>query len=233
VRMMERPKRLKRLKMKILFLLLILALGSLLYAFTKDILPLFFAGDLEGIRSSLKGNEAYTYLFMLLIMVIQNTFTLIPLLLVITVNITIFGFVDGFIWSWLTSIFGAIVIYLGVKYLFQNWLTQKFNPDLVARLEREGFAYVFQARIFPFVPTSLVNILAGLGSIRFNHFLFATIFGNFIYFFVLALIPAGLLSADVDEYVLGILVLLFFALFFGFKKVYNKKKKQQGNFYRE
>ncbi|WP_052948637.1 TVP38/TMEM64 family protein [Mesobacillus campisalis] len=230
---MDRPKLTKKFNRKILFMLLILALGSLLYAFTKDVFSLFLSGDLEGIRSSLKGNEGYTYLFMLLIMVIQNAFTVIPLLLVITVNITLFGFVDGFIWSWLTSIFASIVIYLSVKYLFQNWLNEKFNSDLVARLEREGFAYVFQARIFPFVPTSLVNILAGLSSVRFNHFLFATIFGNFLYFFVLALIPAGLLSAEFDEYVLGILVLLFFALFFGFKKVYNRKRRRQGNFYRE
>ena len=81
--------------------------------------------------------------------------------------------------------------------------------------------------MFPFVPTSLVNIVAGLSSVRFWHFLLGTLTGNFIYFFVLALIPSGLLAAELDPDILMILLFLFFGLFIAGKKVYNSKRKQK------
>ncbi|MFC6601848.1 TVP38/TMEM64 family protein [Ectobacillus funiculus] len=120
-------------------------------------------------------------------MIIQNAFTIIPLLGLITINVALFGFFNGFLWSWFTSIIAAIIIFMSVRYCFQDWVLKKINPALVTKVEQAGFMYVIQGRIFPFVPTSLVNIIAGLSSIRFTHFLLGTIIGNFVYFFFCAI----------------------------------------------
>jgi uncharacterized membrane protein YdjX (TVP38/TMEM64 family) len=177
-------------------------------------------GDLQKIKRFVGDNQFFILLFSTVVMIIQNTFTVIPLILVITLNITFFGFLLGFLWSWVTSILAAIVIFFLVRYLFQSWLLNKVDEKLVEKIEKKGFIYVFEARIFPFVPTSLVNILAGVSSINFTSFLLGTLIGNFIYFFVLALIPAGFLSSSVNEYLMGGIILLILPTFY----MYNKKR---------
>lgn len=193
----------------------------------QPLIQLMLSGEAEHITTLLDENITYAYLFMFMMMVVQNSFTIIPLLLVISINIGLFGFWNGFLWSWVTSILAAILIYICVKFLFQSTLSKKFNPELMEKVEREGFAYVFRGRIFPFVPTSLVNILAGLSTITFKHFLLGTIYGNFLYFFILSLIPAGLFSLKADAYVAGIFFVILFTLFYVFKKVYNKIRKDK------
>ncbi|MGN1386526.1 MAG: TVP38/TMEM64 family protein [Bacillus sp. (in: firmicutes)] len=199
-----------------------------LLCFLRDS-PLFNAvldGNIQKVRSLLKGNMLYAYLFMLLIMIIQNSFTVIPLILVITINLTLFGFWQGFLWSWFTSVVAAYIICVSVRYIFKNRVIKRFNPAHIEKMEKNGFKYVFQARVFPFVPTSLINILAGLSTIRYKSFLLATAIGNFVYFFVLALIPAGLLSADINLYVLAILVMFAFGIYYVIKRIYLGHKNQ-------
>ena len=168
-------------------------------------------GDYEYIKTALADSILYVYSFMLFIMIIQNSFTIIPLILVITVNISVFGFLAGFLWSWFTSVLAAIIIFLSTRYLFTDQLSSKIAPEQLRKIEEKGFAYVLIGRVFPFVPTSLINIIAGLSSISLNKFIFGTIIGNFIYFLILALIPAGLYSSGVNEFMIGTIIILLVA----------------------
>lgn len=209
---------------KILYALIPILLGCLFYFMNQDLFKALTNGDTKQIKLLLTDNMIYLYLFMLIIMVIQNSFTLIPLILIITINISLFGLVIGFIWSVFTSIVAAVIIFFCIRYLFQDMLTKKVKPELIQKVEKNGFMYVFQARIFPFVPTSLVNILAGLSSISFYKYLVATSLGNFIYFFALALVPAGLISLDLNKNLLWALVGASIVIYVCFKKFYKKKK---------
>ncbi|MCZ8537587.1 VTT domain-containing protein [Paenisporosarcina quisquiliarum] len=190
----------------------------------RQIITLLVNRDVEAIQDFLDDNLLYAYMFMLVIMILQNSFTVFPLLLVITINITLFGFIDGFLWSWVSSVIAAIFVFYAVRYLFQERLIEKFKPELLEQIEANGFAYVFQARIFPLVPTSLVNILAGLSTVRFWPFILATTIGNFIYFFILALIPAGLVSEKVNETLIWVILVSVILLYYLFKLVRKKRK---------
>lgn len=196
----------------------------LFFIFNKDLITLLLDGDIDEIRHFLTKNLAYAFLFMLFIMVIQNSFTVFPLILVISINISLFGFINGFLWSWITSIVASIIVFYGVRYIFQGIIIKKVNTKLIGKVNANGFSYVFQARIFPFVPTSLVNILAGLSTIRIAPFTIATAFGNFLYFFVLSLIPAGILKADLNEYVIWFMILAAVLLYYLIKFLRNKRK---------
>lgn len=196
----------------------------LFFVFNQNLITSLINRDVEATRHFLDHHLWYAFLFMFLIMVIQNSFTVFPLILVITINITLFGFMNGFLWSWFSSIIASIAVFYGVRYIFRDMIMEKFNPKLIEKVDANGFAYVFQARIFPFFPTSLVNILAGLSTIRLYPFLFATSIGNFIYFFLLALIPAGIISADLNEYVIWVMILSAVLLYYLFK-FFRKKRK--------
>jgi uncharacterized membrane protein YdjX (TVP38/TMEM64 family) len=199
--------------------------GSLLFALfflmNRELIMLLIDGNIDAAQTFLKKNMGYALVFLFLVMLIQNSITIFPLILVISLNITLFGFINGFLWSWLTSILASLVVYYCVRYIFQETILEKFHPKLIEKLDTNGFAYVFQARIFPFVPTSLVNILAGLSTIRILPYLLATTIGNFLYFFVLSLIPAGIFFADWNEYVIWIIIVVAIVLYYLIKK---KKK---------
>jgi uncharacterized membrane protein YdjX (TVP38/TMEM64 family) len=211
-------------KLKIVFAITLLMTFFLLFILNRDLFHLILDGDIETIRSYFEDNLLKAYLIMLVIMVIQNSFTIIPLILVITINIALFGIWFGFLWSWLTSIIAAVLVFISVRYLFKDRLLSRFRSENLTMIEEKGYTYVFQARIFPFVPTSLINILAGVTAIRFRHFLFGTMLGNFLFFIVLALIPAGILSVNLNEYEMGMILFLCITLFLAIRKIYRNKK---------
>lgn len=180
-------------------------------------------GDLDSIIMSLKDTTFSKFFFTFIIMVIQNSFTIIPLIIIITINYALFGFFNGLIWSWLTSIIAAGIWFFGSRYFFNDWVQKKTNPELLLKMEKNGLLFVFQARIIPFVPTSLINILSGLSSIKFKHFMMGTMGGNLLFFFVLSLIPAGVMEGDMEQNILlGIALVLV-----GVVVVYRFKKKQR------
>lgn len=184
-------------------------------------------GDLDSIIMSLKDTTFSKFFFTFIIMIIQNSFTIIPLIIIITINYALFGFFNGLIWSWFTSIIAAGIWFFGSRYFFNDWVQKKTNPELLSKMEQNGLLFVFQARIIPFVPTSLINILSGLSSIKFKHFMVGTMFGNLIFFFVLSFIPAGLMEGNMEQNILlGIaLVLVGIIVFYRIKKKQRRRKQ--------
>jgi uncharacterized membrane protein YdjX (TVP38/TMEM64 family) len=194
--------------------------------FQTEWFQMMTSGDLDAIVDK---NVWFILAITLLMMIIQNTFTVIPLILVISVNYVLFGFMIGFLWSWMTSIIGSAIIFFGTRYLFQGWVKRKVDLSLRSKIEKNGFKFVFQARIIPFIPTSLINILSGVSSIKFSSFIMATCLGNFLYFFLMMLIPSGLLNVQLNDYVLEASILLFILLIFFFTLKGRRKKRQKND----
>lgn len=205
-------------------LLLLFAIFFFVQIQESNLYKAIINGDHEYIKTAVLDSILYVYVFMLFIMIIQNSFTIIPLILVITINITVFGFFKGFIWSWLTSVLAAMIIFIFIRYLFTDRFSSKISPEQLQKIEDKGVSYILVARVTPFIPTSIINIIAGLSSITLQKFIVGTAVGNFIYFFILALIPAGLYSSGINEYmIVAIFILLMFASYV-FSKIRHKRK---------
>lgn len=166
----------------------------LIIAFRTDPFAALLSGDPDALKHVAGGRMWVLLLFTLLLMTIQNLFTIIPLLLMISLNLSLFGFVQGYLWSWLTSILGAVISFGATRYWFQPFFTKYMKKGIRQRIEDEGFWFVFIGRIFPFMATSVVNIASGMSSIGLKPFLYATVWGNLIYFLVLTFISKGILS---------------------------------------
>jgi uncharacterized membrane protein YdjX (TVP38/TMEM64 family) len=205
---------------KVVILIFIVAFLTYM-VFQTNWYEMILSGSLDSIVDE---NIWFILAITLLIMIIQNTFTVIPLILVISVNYVLFGFINGLLWSWFTSIVGSAIIFFGTRYLFQDWVKEKADQSLLLKIEKKGFIFVFQARIIPFIPTSIINILSGISSIKSRSFIIATLWGNFLYFFVMILIPAGLLNVKLNDYLLEACILLIILLIFLFKLIGRRKK---------
>ncbi|KWW22249.1 MULTISPECIES: VTT domain-containing protein [Peribacillus] len=207
-------------------LTLIVLLGIAIFIYTNaELFTLVWKSDLESVIGILKENLTLTFLVTFVLMFVQNSFTIIPLILLLTINVTIFGFLYGYLWSWLTSVVASGLIFYAARNWFQDLLLKKLDKKWQESVVEHGFMYVFTGRVFPLIPTSLINLAAGVSSVTFKDFLLATTLGNLIYFFFLSLIPYGLLTMEMNQYTLAALALLFLSFFMIYKRM--KKKKSQ------
>jgi uncharacterized membrane protein YdjX (TVP38/TMEM64 family) len=181
------------------------------------------SGDAESLTKLTHGSLFLLLLITQLLMAVQNLFTLIPLIALITLNITVFGFWNGYIWSFLTSISGAALSFYMTRYWFQSLFSKYMSHKLQEAIEEKGPWFVFIGRIFPFMPTSIINIAAGMSTMSHKTFIIATILGNMPYFLVLALISRGFTSISLYY---QIPLLFSVILLFSFIKL-RKKRKQK------
>ncbi|MGN8845300.1 TVP38/TMEM64 family protein [Niallia sp. HCP3S3_B10] len=185
-----------------------------------DILQAIRQGEIDSVTSVFNDNISYALIVSLFIMIIQNSFTVIPLILVITLNFYSFGFFYGFLWSWLSSVVAAVLIFLATRFWFQDFVHRKVknHQDMLDKIEHKGMRYVIYGRVFPFFPTSILNIIAGVSTISLRPFTIGTAIGNFFYFFILALIPYGVFSTNINPLALIVIILLITRIFYYFNR---------------
>jgi uncharacterized membrane protein YdjX (TVP38/TMEM64 family) len=181
------------------WLLLALAAIAVFVLYQSGRFDVLLSVDLEGIRELSNGSHFMILLSMLIIMIIQNVFTIIPLILVISVNISLFGFWHGYLWSWFTSILGGLAVFLAARYWLQDVLVNRVNPRWLSQVEKKGPWFVFFGRVIPFIPTSIVNIAAGASVVSMKHFILGTIIGNLLFFLIMSIIAYGFTSAFADQ----------------------------------
>lgn len=207
---------------KWMIVLPIALLISYLLVIHFDLFRYLYEGDIDRAQAYLTRNWASTLLLTFLIMLIQHTFTIFPLLLVISMNVLIYGLLPGFLWSWFASLLASAIVFYAVRYLVDDLVVRKIPKSITRSIEANSFLYVFQARIIPFIPTSLVNLAAGLSHVKFMPFILATAIGNFIFFFLLALVSEGLLEATTEQF--SLFGIAFAALLIYFVLMWRKRK---------
>ncbi|CAH0286405.1 TVP38/TMEM64 family inner membrane protein YdjZ [Peribacillus sp. Bi96] len=207
---------------KVLTLIGLLVIAIFIYS-NAELFTLVWKSDLDSVINILKENLLLTFFVTFVLMFIQNSFTIIPLILLLTINVTIFEFIYGYLWSWFTSVVASGLIFYAARNWFQEPLLKKMGEKWQETVVEHGFMYVFTGRIFPLIPTSLINLAAGVSTVTFKDFLFATALGNLIYFFFLSLISYGLLSVEMNLYTVAALAILFLLFIIIYKRL--KKKK--------
>jgi uncharacterized membrane protein YdjX (TVP38/TMEM64 family) len=209
-------------------LLILIVVAVIILLVYTNIPSLIMNWDPEQVLALANDNIPLLLLITFLLMLVQNMLSFFPLLLLFTINISLFGLFYGYLWSFFSSVVGNVVAFLIVRNGLQGFLIKKINQNLINKIENNGFYFVFMMRIFPLLPTSIINVAVGMSTVKLKGFLYGTIFGNMIYLFVLALIPMGLMSEDSDIYlyvIIGVLLLIGLVMW---RKHAKKKKHDQG-----
>lgn len=219
MRRMKTPRRMVR--WIILFLLAVLGISLFFLLDVADALQF----DDQLIREITNENIGLILIVMLIVMIIQNVLTVFPLILVISVNIALFGFVGGYLWSWATALIGAVVSFLAARFWLHGYMAPKLNQKWVERIENHGFLYIFIARLFPFAPSNVINFAAGSSGVSLKTFIISTMAGNFIFHFLVSLFIMGLMSENMEIMVsFGIIGVILLGVFI-WKKVRKKRSK--------
>lgn len=135
----------------------------------------------------------------ILFIVLEAFFPFIPLFLIVMANANAFGFWLGFLISWIGRSIGAILVFLVIRkfgktkalaFLYKNQQVQK----VMSWVERHGFGPVFLMMCFPFTPSAVVNIVAGLSRISILQYTLAVFAGKMVMVFFISYVGYDIFS---------------------------------------
>ncbi len=141
----------------------------------------------------------------------------LPLIVFITANANAFGLGLGFLFSWIGASSGALLVFSLVRKYgqkrFLSFLTNyKQVKKLVGWVDRRGFGLLFLLICFPFTPSALVNIVAGLSKISFYQYALSVLTGKMVMIFSVSYIGHDLPSLIQNPKKTIVLLVIIFLL---------------------
>ncbi|WP_243521098.1 TVP38/TMEM64 family protein [Bacillus pseudomycoides] len=123
----------------------------------------------------------------------------LPLIVFVMANAVAFGLWFGFLYSWFGSVLGALIVFSVIRRFGRSRFFSFVNKHPKVRkamgwIERKGFAPIFILFCFPFTPSALINVVAGLSSISKRQFVLALALGKLVMIFILSYIGSDLTS---------------------------------------
>lgn len=94
-----------------------------------------------------------------------------------------FGLAKGIGLSMAGICIGTLVMFFMARYGYQSWIQKKLNmypkvKDYESVFESNAFISIIVARLFPIIPSPVINILSGLSRIPWYTFITATLLGK-------------------------------------------------------
>lgn len=214
-------KKLTNIILASIFLALLAILYLFMPAFAQQVntaASILSQANIEGMRAYLQGFGIWAPLVSMALMVLQALASPLPAFVITFANAWIFGWVMGALYSWTGAMIGAAVCY---------WIAKAFGRPVVEKLvgktslqkTDEFFAHygkhsVMIARLIPVVPFDIISYAAGLTTMTFWEFFWATGIGQLPATIVYSWLGQNM--SPTAKYALwavcGFLVLLIFSL---------------------
>lgn len=140
---------------------------------------------MENISELFESYRAIGPLIGFLLPFIEAFLPFLPLFAFVIANAGAYGFLFGFLLSWSGSAAGGYAVFLIVRKYgrarFMNFMTRHEKVQkLILWVERNGFGPLFLLLCFPFTPSALVNLVAGLSNISKHYYLLTLMAGKFV-----------------------------------------------------
>lgn len=135
----------------------------------------------------------------------------------------IFGFWEGFLLSWLGALAGACFAFYLVRLTRWEWLHVRlkrwFKHDLREATPFLGFWGIVIARIFPVIPTPLINFVGGISGISAWVFISASAIGKIPTAFIYTGLGNHMLASEDVYTTLALLAAICIVGYLGMKVV--------------
>jgi uncharacterized membrane protein YdjX (TVP38/TMEM64 family) len=164
-----------------------------------------------------------------LLMVFQSLIAPLPAFIITFANAGLFGWWQGAILSWSSAMAGAALCFWIAKYFGRNAVAKVTSKGSLEKVDiffdKYGNYAILIARLLPFVSFDIISYAAGLTSMSFWSFFWATGLGQLPATIVYSYV-GGMLTGSVRTFVMGLLILFSLsALGVMMKKVWQDKNK--------
>jgi uncharacterized membrane protein YdjX (TVP38/TMEM64 family) len=192
---------------------------------------LFGMYDVETIKGYILSFGIWAPIVSFLLMLFQSIIAPLPAFLITFSNAALFGWVKGAILSWSSAMAGAALC-----FFIANWFGRKFIEKLTSKLALEGIDVFFEkygpytiliARLLPFISFDIVSYAAGLTSMSFWSFFWATGLGQLPATIIYSYAGEMLVGGS-QKFVLGLLILFALSILtLLLKKIITRKKSEK------
>ena len=183
--------------------------------------------DVADVKTYLLSFGMWAPVVSFLLMIFQSVVAPLPAFLITIANAGLFGWIPGAILSWSSAMAGAALCFFIAKY-FGREVVEKLTSKAALNsvdgfFNRYGKYAILIARLLPFISFDIVSYAAGLTSMKFWPFFWATGLGQLpatlIYSYV-----GGMLTGDAKAFVTGLLILFSLTVIvFMVKKMWGDK----------
>jgi len=155
---------------------------------------------------------------------IEAFLPVLPLIVFVMGNAAAYGLWLGFLYSWIGVCAGAMLVFWLVR-LFGKRLKMYIQKRLPGTqkffhwIEEKGFTPIFLLFCFPFTPSVLVTVGAGISAVSFSTFLVAVLTGKSVMIFVMAFIGHDWQGFITQPWRIIVAILVFVLLWFAGKKL--------------
>lgn len=222
---METPKKTSVLSGK-LALLTVIGLAVLSYfvcppvkSVVDETLRMFATGNFEAVKSFVARYGAYAMAVSFLLMLFQSVAAPLPAFLIAFANASLFGWWQGAILSWSSAMAGAALCFVIGRILGRDVVEKLTSKGALKQIDdffgKYGKQSILIARLLPFLSFDIVSYAAGLTSMGFWGFFWATGLGQLpatlVYSYVGGMLTGGakyLVTALLILFALSVLVVL-------------------------
>ncbi|MGG1396383.1 TVP38/TMEM64 family protein [Bacillus salipaludis] len=180
--------------------------------------------SLDNIMDLIKQYRSLGPLPGILLPMLEAFLPFLPLFLFVMANASAFGLWWGFLFSWLGACIGALLLFFVIRRFGQRRLLS-FLPKhpkvrkLMDWVDRHGFGPLFILLCFPFTPSAVVNIVAGLSKISMYQYMLAVFIGKMVMIFTISFVGYDLHSLITKPYRTIIVVGVIFILWYVGKRI--------------
>ena len=144
----------------------------------------------------------------------------LPLVVFVVANASAFGLWLGFLLSWLGTVIGSYLVFLLVRRFGHHPRLKRLTggervQSLIRWVDMRGLSPLFVLLCFPFTPSVLVNIVAGLSNIRKKFYFIVLAAGKFVMIFSMSFLGydlRALLTSPVKMILAAVAIIVLWAL---------------------
>ena len=219
-------------------LLLVYLFVPAINTLVNDIVKMFKTGNFSAMRSFIAQYGAWAMLVSSLLMIFQSLAAPLPAFFITLTNANLFGWWQGCILSFVSSMAGAALCFYIARILGRDVVEKICTKGALKQIEdffaKYGKKCILVARLLPFISFDVVSYAAGLTNMGFWGFFIATGIGQLpatiVYSYVGGMLTGGaklMFTALLCLFALAIAVSIFRSIWVSHQK--NKKENSAKN----
>jgi uncharacterized membrane protein YdjX (TVP38/TMEM64 family) len=123
----------------------------------------------------------------------------LPLIVFVIGNAAAYGLFKGFLYSWIGASIGAICVFLLIRSMYYTRLVRKVRENkqvkiVTSWLTEHGFGPLFLLLCFPFSPSAVINVVAGISAVSVQQFILAVLLGKSVMIFSIAYVGSSIME---------------------------------------
>ena len=153
--------------------------------------------------------------------------SILPLCVFITLNCMTFGYVAGYIISWIFTCLGCLLSFTIIEKGFKNWFDRKIRSmkganKIMKVIEKCNVSELAMIVAVPFTPAFLVNIAAGLSKMDVKKFMVGICIGKLFMVYFWAFIGTNLIQSLTNPIII-VKVIFMLIIAYILSKIVTKK----------